>query len=83
VVEEEFEHARARKLPVLVFLEDVPRDADGQRLAKSLSDYVDGNFRVEFSGASELRDQVERSLRAMVDTRNNRPMDHDPIAPLF
>ncbi len=81
VVEEEFEHARARKLPVLVFLEDVPRDADGQRLAKSLSDYVDGNFRVEFSGASELRDQVERSLRAMVDTRNNRPMDHDPIAP--
>jgi hypothetical protein len=81
VVEEEFEHARARKLPVLVFLEDVPRDADGQRLAKSLSDYVDGNFRVEFSGASELRDQVERSLRAMVDTRNNRPMDHDPISP--
>ncbi len=81
VVEEEFEHARARRLPVLVFLEDIPHDADGQRLAKSLSDYVDGNFRVEFSGASELRDQVERSLRAMVDTRNNRPMDHDPIAP--
>ena len=80
VVEEEFEHARARKLPVLVFLEDVPRDADAQRFAKSLSDYVDGNFRVKFSGAAELRDQVERSLRAIVDTRNNRPMDHDPIA---
>ena len=45
VVEEEFEHARARKLPVLLFLEDVPRDADAQRFAKSLSDYVDGNFR--------------------------------------
>ena len=34
VVEEEFEHARARKLPVLVFLEDVPRDADGAALCK-------------------------------------------------
>src|SRR5580698_155864 len=57
VVEEEFEHARSRKLPVLVFLEDVPRDGDGQRLSKRLSDYVDGNFRLRFSGASELRDQ--------------------------
>ena len=27
MVEEEYEYARARKLPVLVFLEDVPRDA--------------------------------------------------------
>jgi Domain of unknown function (DUF4062) len=80
VVEEEFEHALARKLPVLVFLEDVPRDTDGQRLAKRLSDYVDGNFRVRFSGAAELRDQVERSVRAIVDTRNNRRMDHDPTA---
>jgi hypothetical protein len=64
---------------VLVFLEDIPRDADGERLARILSDYVDGNFRVKFSGAAELRDQVERALRAIVDTRNNRPMDHDPI----
>jgi len=80
VVEEGFEHARARKLPVLAFLEEVACDADAQCLAKSLSDYVDGNFRVKFSGAVELRDQVERSLRAIVDKRNNRPMDHDPIA---
>jgi hypothetical protein len=80
VVEEEFEHARASKLPVLVFLEDIPRDAEAQRLAKSLSDYVDGNFRLKFSDASELQKQVEHSVRAVVDTRNNRPMDHDPIA---
>ena len=80
VVEEEFEHARARKLPVLVFLEDVPRDGDGQRLSKRLSDYVDGNFRLRFSGASELRDQVERPVRALLITHNNRPMDHDSIA---
>jgi hypothetical protein len=80
VVEEEFEHARARKLPVLVFLEDVPRDAEAQRFAKGLSDYVDGNFRLKFSDASELQKQVEHSVRAIVDTRNNRPMDHDPIA---
>jgi hypothetical protein len=80
VVEEEFEHARARKLPVLVFLEDVPRDPDGERLARILSDYVDGHFRVKFSGAAELRDRIERSLRAIGDTRNNRAMDHDPLA---
>jgi hypothetical protein len=80
VVEEEFEHARARKLPVLVFLEDVSRDADAQRLAKSLSDYVDGHFRVTFTGAAALARQIERSLRAITDTRNNEPMDHDPIA---
>jgi hypothetical protein len=80
VVEEEFEHARARKLPVLVFLEDVPRDGDGQRLSKRLSDYVDGNFRLRFSGASELRDQVERTVRALLITHNNRPMDYDSIA---
>src|SRR4029077_12615394 len=35
-----FEHARARKVPVLVFLEDVPRDADGEGLARILSGYV-------------------------------------------
>lgn len=79
VVEEEFEHARARKLPVLLFLEDVPRDAEGQRFAKSLSDYVDGTFRVKFTGVTELRDQVERLLRTITDTRNNGSMDHDPI----
>jgi hypothetical protein len=41
---------------------------------------VDGHFRVKFSGAAELRDQVARALLDVVDTRNNRPMDHDPIA---
>jgi hypothetical protein len=44
VVEEEFEHALARKLPVLVFLEDVPRDTDGQRLAQRLSDLCGRHF---------------------------------------
>jgi hypothetical protein len=80
VVEEEFEHARTRKLPVLVFLEDVPRDEDAQRFAKSISDYVDGNFRVKFTGAAELQRQVERSLRPITDSRNNGSMEHDPIA---
>jgi hypothetical protein len=80
VVEEEFEHARA-SFPCRCSSKTFRATPTGQRLAKSLSDYVDGNFRGEFSGASELRDQVGRSLRAMVDTRNNRPMDHDPIAP--
>lgn len=79
VVEEEFEHARAAKLPVLVFLENVARDPDAQLLARNLSDYVDGHFRVKFSGPAELQAQIECSLRAMVGP-DNGPMDHDPIA---
>ena len=60
MVEEELEHASAHKLPVLVFMEDVPRDADAQRLAMSLSDYVDGHFRVTFTGAAALSEsQIE------------------------
>jgi len=36
VVEEEYDHARVRKLPVLVFLGDVPRDAEAERFARGL-----------------------------------------------
>jgi Domain of unknown function (DUF4062) len=80
VVEEEFEHARGRKLPVLVFLEDVSRDPEAQRLERTLSDYVDGNFRVKFSGLPALQDHIERALNAISPSRNNRTMDHDPVA---
>ena len=52
----------ARKLPVLVFLEDVPRDAEAERFARSLSDYVDGHFRVKFSGEAELFDPRLRGV---------------------
>ena len=54
VVEEELEHAHLRKLPVVLFLENATRDAESERLARRLSDYVDGFFRTQFTGPDEL-----------------------------
>jgi len=66
IVEEEYEHARACKLPVLLFLQAVDRDADAVRLAQRLSDFVDGGFRRTFSTPEELRDEIERALRTLL-----------------
>jgi hypothetical protein len=43
-------------------------DAKDAKIKLTVTDYVDGHFRVKFSGAAELRDQVARSVRAIVDT---------------
>jgi len=67
VVEEEFEEARDRDLPVLLFLVDGEREEEAQRLAERLSDYVDGYFRKEVRSPEELRAEVERSLNRFID----------------
>lgn len=82
VVEEEYERARARKLPVLVFLQDVDRDAEGSRFARQLSDYVEGVFRRTFSTPEDIRHEVERALLPLFDgtpipnTMRHQPLDH-------
>jgi hypothetical protein len=63
VVEEEFEHARVHSLPVLAFVQDVPRDADAERFVRKLSDYVQGRFRTKFETPADLQRQVERAVR--------------------
>jgi uncharacterized protein DUF4062 len=63
VVEEEYEHALSRRLPVFAFLQDTKRDADAERLARTLSDFVDGAFRRTFSTPDELQREIERALR--------------------
>jgi len=67
VVEEEYEHARARKKPVLAFLQTVQRDADATRFAEHLSDYVDGVFRRSFSTVGELQAEITQALSALID----------------
>src|SRR5258708_7215708 len=57
-VEEEFEEARRRSLPTLVFLQEASRDAEAERLAGKLSDYVGGRFRTTFTKPVELREKV-------------------------
>ena len=54
VVEEEYEHAVNRRLPILVFVQDVARDADATRLCEAVFDYVDGVFRRAFKDPREL-----------------------------
>jgi len=78
VVEEEYEHAVTRKMPVLVFLQDVERDALAVRFATRLSDYVDGVFRRTFCAPQELRREIEAALQPLlIEAPTNPTMTHD------
>lgn len=63
VVEEEFEEARRRKLPRLMFLQNVARDVDTEALARRLGDYVSGRFRTTFDTPEDLRVAVRDALQ--------------------
>lgn len=65
VVEEEFEEARRRKLPRLLFLRNVVRDKETEALVGRLSDYVVGRFRQTFDAADDLQDCVRDALRGL------------------
>lgn len=66
-VEEEYEEAVKRKLPLLAFIEEVSRDKEAERLAAKLSDYVSGHFRTVFSGPDRLQSLVESALAPIVE----------------
>ena len=66
VVEEEYEEARRRKLPVLAFIQNCERDRDAERLAEHLSDYVGGVFRPTYNDLPELRKAVEHALAPLI-----------------
>jgi len=59
VVEEEYEEAKRRHKIVAVYVQNGARDADADRLVKTLSDYVSGHFRATFDDCADL----ERVLR--------------------
>jgi hypothetical protein len=59
VVEEEYEEARRRHKAIAVYVKNGARDADAERLVKTLSDYVGGHFRATFDDCADL----ERVLR--------------------
>jgi hypothetical protein len=85
VVEQEFEEARRRKLPRLLFMQDVARDATTTDLLKRLSDFVHGRFRTTFQTPDELRSAVADALRVIVggivNTERNTPDLLDNILP--
>lgn len=83
VVEEELEEARKRRIPILVFIEDVEQDADARKLSKTVSDYVAGHFRVRFQGPDGLESEVTRALRPLVEISQRPTMDRNEILSFF
>lgn len=75
VVEEEFEEARRRKLPRLMFLQNVGRDAETEALTQRLSDFVAGRLRTTFDTPDDLRVAVTAALRglSMMNIEKNDP----------
>lgn len=70
VVEEEFEHARFRSIPILAFVQDIERDADATRFAKALSEYVEGGFRTIFRTSAELEQRMKSAVAERAGTRS-------------
>lgn len=83
VVEEEYEFARARHIPTLLFVQDVPRDADAERLVRQMSDYVDGRFRVQFRSPEELSRVVEAALRERLPSPGSVPVNPNRVSTLL
>lgn len=83
VVEEEYHQARLRRIPVLAFLQKVDRDADAQRFAQELSDFVDGTFLLSFHSPQDLRKVVERSLSPLLLDYSGRSMNRQPPTDRF
>lgn len=79
VIEEEYRRACQRRIPVLVFLRAGHRDADAERFARELSDYIDGAFRRTFTTAGELRDSIERALKPLLSASWRQRMNRHPI----
>ena len=75
VVEEEFEEARRRKLPRLMFLQNISRDAETEALAQRLSGYVAGRFRATFDTPESLRAAIRQALEGFetVKIETNAP----------
>jgi hypothetical protein len=76
VVEEEFEHAKKLKLPRMIFLEEMPRDAETQKFVDRLSSYVDGRFRRTFRGPNHLETLVEDALSPVLKAIKKPMTEH-------
>jgi len=66
VVEEEIEEAKRRKIPLHLYVQEVARDADADRIVRQLSDYVGGTFRRTFSTPQGLKETIQRDLHQVL-----------------
>lgn len=80
VVEEEYDRAVARGLPILAFVQEgVEREAEAAHLEKRVSEYVGGHFRSTFADTNELHDRVAGAVRELVSQLHNPTMDPSVI----
>ena len=80
VVEEEFEHARRHRRPILAFLRNGSHDAAAHALAAPVSDYVDGLFRQTFQTPRELSTLIRKALTPMMRSTNSSSQHAPDIA---
>ncbi|MDD5738684.1 MAG: DUF4062 domain-containing protein [Candidatus Pacebacteria bacterium] len=75
VIEEEYDRARYKKLPILVFIQDIKREPEAQRFTNEISDYIDGLFRVTFRSPVELKAEIEKALKSLFPVLKVKAMD--------
>jgi hypothetical protein len=83
VVEEELDEARRRRLPILVFIEEVEQDVDAKCLSTAISDYVDGYFRIRFRGPDGLGRELARALEPLIQTLQRPAMSSVELSGYF
>jgi hypothetical protein len=83
VVEEEYDEARSRRLPTLAFLQTTKRDAGGEALANKVSNFVDGQFRRNFTSADELETAVYNSVGGLIANASTSTLRPDVIQDRF
>ena len=69
VIEEEYDEAVRRGIPLYVFLQEVARDPETERFEHKVSDYVLGAFRTSFRTPEELREAVKKALGTLSPAR--------------
>lgn len=79
VIEEEFEHARKKGLPVFAFLQSVPREADSDEIAKRISDYLSGFYRKTFATSADLETLVAAAVQNVVTRKGSRSITSTEI----
>lgn len=76
VVEEEYDRAVARGLPILAFVQEgVEREAEAARLEALISGYVGGHFRSTFADKEELHDRVADAVLEVANQLQKPTMD--------
>lgn len=81
VTEEEFERAKSRGKPILIFIHDVEMEPKQFKFRRRVESYEAGFFRKMFSSPEELKDLVVEALRKLYE--NLESITEDEASKLF